>query len=99
MARSRSDPPIHLATAKFNRRISCAFWSGISEWNVEYAFSMSNPVDREVAVFSEARQLPAGARAAYLDQACAGDAALRQRVEELLHAGEEAGGFLQHPRL
>ncbi|MBI3852988.1 MAG: tetratricopeptide repeat protein [Verrucomicrobia bacterium] len=59
------------------------------------AFSMSNPIDREVAVFSAARQLPAGERAAYLDEACAGDAALRQRVEELLRATEEAGAFLQ----
>src|SRR4030095_5087950 len=61
------------------------------------AFSMSDPMDREVAVFSAARRLPARERAAYLDQACAGDAALRQRVEELLQAGEEAGGFLQDP--
>src|SRR6266481_677014 len=59
--------------------------------------SMSDPSDREVALFSAARRLPAGARAAYLDEACAGDAALRQRVEELLQAGEEAGAFLQEP--
>src|SRR5213594_3999736 len=56
---------------------------------------MSDPIDREVAVFGVARRLPAGERAAYLDEACAGDAALRQRVEELLRASEEAGGFLQ----
>src|SRR2546425_5551098 len=61
------------------------------------AFSMSNPMDREVAVFGAARRLPAGQRAAYLDEACAGDAALRQRVEELLQASEEAGGVLQDP--
>jgi len=54
-------------------------------------------MDREVAVFSAARRLSAGERAAYLDEACAGDAALRQRVEELLRAGEEAGGFLHDP--
>jgi WD40 repeat protein/tRNA A-37 threonylcarbamoyl transferase component Bud32 len=54
-------------------------------------------MDREVAVFSAARRLPAGKRAAYLDEACAGDATLRQRVEELLLASEEAGGFLQDP--
>src|SRR5213075_1047368 len=59
------------------------------------AFSMSKPSDREVAVFSAARRLAAGDRAAYLDQACVGDAVLRQRVEELLEASEEAGGFLQ----
>jgi serine/threonine protein kinase/tetratricopeptide (TPR) repeat protein len=54
-------------------------------------------MDREVAVFSAARRLPAGERAAYLDEACAGDEALRQRVEELLQAGEEASNFLQNP--
>src|SRR5260370_28820041 len=58
---------------------------------------MTNPPDREMAVFSAARRLPAGQRAAYLDETCAGDAALRQRVEELLQAGEEAGAFLQEP--
>src|SRR6266496_959345 len=60
-----------------------------------WLFSMSNPIDREVAVFGAARRLPAGERAAYLDEACAGNAALRQRVEELLRASEEAGGFLE----
>jgi serine/threonine protein kinase len=53
--------------------------------------------DRELAVFSQARRLPAGQRAVYLDAACAGDAPLRQRVEELLQASEEAGGFLENP--
>jgi eukaryotic-like serine/threonine-protein kinase len=55
------------------------------------------PSDREVAVFSAARRLPAADRAAYLDQTCAGDAALRRRVEELLRADEEALGFLKEP--
>src|SRR5689334_5639847 len=58
---------------------------------------MSNPMDREVAVFSAARRLPAGERAAYLAEACDDDEALRQRVEELLRASEAAGGFLQDP--
>jgi serine/threonine protein kinase/tetratricopeptide (TPR) repeat protein len=58
---------------------------------------MNNPSDHEVATFSAARQLPAGQRAAYLDEACAGDAALRQRVEDLLRSNEEAGGFLRDP--
>jgi serine/threonine protein kinase len=53
--------------------------------------------ERELSVFSAARQLPAAERAAYLDQTCAGDPALRQRVEELLRAGEDAEGFLQEP--
>src|SRR6185503_13965747 len=58
---------------------------------------MNNSMDREVSVFSAARRLPAMERTAYLDQTCAGDAALRQRVEELLQSSEEAGGFLQQP--
>jgi serine/threonine protein kinase len=58
---------------------------------------MTNPPDRELAIFSEARRLPAGQRAACLDHACAGDAALRQRVEELLQAGDAAGDFLENP--
>jgi hypothetical protein len=58
---------------------------------------MTIPPDRELAVFSDARRLPAQERAAFLDKACAGDAALRQRVEELLQASDEAGAFLQSP--
>ena len=58
---------------------------------------MTNQPDRELAVFGVARRLPVGERAAYLDEACAGDAALRQRIEELLHAGDEAGDFLETP--
>ena len=58
---------------------------------------MTNPPDRELAVFSEVRQLPAGERAAYLDRVCAGDAAFRQRLEELLQASAAAGGFLETP--
>ena len=58
---------------------------------------MSDLPDRELAVFSTARQLPKPQRTAYLEEACAGDPALRQRVEELLKAGEEAGAFLKEP--
>lgn len=58
---------------------------------------MNDLPDREVTVFNAARRLSPGRRAAYLDEACAGDAALRQRIEELLKAGEDAGGFLESP--
>ncbi len=58
---------------------------------------MPEAPDPELTIFSEARRLPPEQRAAYLDQACAGDAALRQRVEELLQAGEKAGAFLENP--
>jgi eukaryotic-like serine/threonine-protein kinase len=50
--------------------------------------------EREAAIFNAARKLPVGERAFYLDGACAGDAPLRRRVEELLQASEEAAGFL-----
>jgi serine/threonine protein kinase/Flp pilus assembly protein TadD len=36
-------------------------------------------------------------RAAFLDQACQGDAALRQRIERLLAQHEHAGSFLEPP--
>ena len=58
---------------------------------------MSNPIDREVAVFSAVRRLPAGERGSYLDETCAGDAALPQRIQELRRASEEAGPFLHVP--
>jgi eukaryotic-like serine/threonine-protein kinase len=58
---------------------------------------MADPSERERAVFDAARRLPAEQRAGYLDQACAGDAALRQNVESLLRASDEAGPFLQSP--
>src|SRR5262245_1768265 len=49
-------------------------------------------------LFMAALQVEAAAeRSAYLDRECAGDAALRQRVEVLLAAFEQAGSFLQQP--
>src|SRR5262249_14263099 len=36
-------------------------------------------------------------RSSYLDEACAGDTALRQRVEALLQSHEQAGDFLGKP--
>ena len=56
---------------------------------------MNAEPDRELMVFSVARRLAAGQRAVFLEEACAGDAGLRQRVEELLQAGEDAGDFLE----
>ena len=41
---------------------------------------MPQPSEREIEVFNAALELPAAERVAYLDQACAGDVALRQRV-------------------
>src|SRR5262245_50151355 len=38
-------------------------------------------------------------RQAYLDEACAGDPALRERVESLLRSHDKAGSFLNLPAL
>ena len=56
---------------------------------------MTEPVDPEVAILNAALDLSAGERTSYLDQACAGDAALRQQVESLLQAHLQAEGFLE----
>jgi hypothetical protein len=52
----------------------------------------------EETVFAAALEKSSPAeRAAYLDEACSGDAALRQRVEALLDSHAGAGGFLETP--
>jgi hypothetical protein len=57
--------------------------------------AMMTRSEREAAIFSAARRLPASQRGACLDESCAGDAPLRQRVAELLGADEAAGDFLK----
>ncbi len=49
------------------------------------------------SLFLEALDLAPAARAAFLERACAGDAALRARVAELLEVFEGAGPFLGAP--
>src|SRR5579859_6525735 len=51
--------------------------------------------EHEIEVFNGVLKLPVGERAAYLDRECAGDAALRQRVEELLKANEVSCACLE----
>jgi serine/threonine protein kinase/tetratricopeptide (TPR) repeat protein len=51
---------------------------------------MLQPSEHEIEVFNVALELPVRERAEYLDKACGGDAALRQRIEELLQASEES---------
>ena len=58
---------------------------------------MDQPPDREVAVFNAALQLPVGQRAAYLDDACVGENALRLKIEGLLRVHDQAGTFLEAP--
>jgi tRNA A-37 threonylcarbamoyl transferase component Bud32 len=51
----------------------------------------------EETLFHLAREKPPAERATFLEQACAGDAALRRRVEVLLLAHDEPGSFLDRP--
>ena len=57
---------------------------------------MNLPKHNANDLFAEALRLTNPAeRAAYLDQTCAGDPALRQEVESLLGAYAQAGDFLR----
>jgi serine/threonine-protein kinase len=56
---------------------------------------MNEPLDHLESLFAATLQKPAAQRAAYLDEACGDDPALRRRVEELLIAQDAAGSFLQ----
>jgi hypothetical protein len=58
---------------------------------------VNTPPNPEVAILNAALQLRPEERAAYLDKACGGDAALCGRVEGLLQAHEQAGDFLETP--
>ena len=56
---------------------------------------MEKQSDSVKAVFDRALEIKAGdERIAYLDQACADLPELRQKVEALLRAYEDAGSFL-----
>jgi serine/threonine protein kinase len=52
---------------------------------------------RIVAIFEGACEYPTGARAAFLDEACAGDEALRREVEEMLAHDASDGKILDRP--
>jgi serine/threonine protein kinase/WD40 repeat protein len=57
-----------------------------------------SPTHRTIeTIFDEAFSRPALERSAYLDGACGGDADLRDRVEALLSAADDAGEFLEQP--
>jgi serine/threonine-protein kinase len=47
------------------------------------------------SIFGKAMDLPSPARAAYLDEACGGNPSLREEVESLLQALQDASRFLQ----
>jgi serine/threonine protein kinase len=55
---------------------------------------MTTDPDRLEALFAASLATPLSERGRFADQACAGDDELRQRLEALLSAHEEAGNFL-----
>jgi len=55
-------------------------------------------MNRDDEIFGEAIDLPVAERAAFLDRACGGDAALRARVEALLAGHDDAADFLENSR-
>jgi WD40 repeat protein/serine/threonine protein kinase len=58
---------------------------------------MNDPSPLEAIFFAALEKGSAQERAAYLDEACAGDADLRRRVEKMLAAQAQAGSFLEQP--
>ena len=50
-------------------------------------------------IFQAALDLPWEQRAAYLDQACAGDHELRAEVESLISSYERSGSFIEQPAI
>ena len=56
---------------------------------------MHNPSPLEAIFFAALQKDSAEERAEYLNEACDGDAGLRQRVEKMLAAGTEASRFLE----
>jgi WD40 repeat protein len=58
---------------------------------------MSASEQSDATIFEAARKLPPDERAAYLHEACGGDAALLDRVVVLLSASERANDFMAEP--
>jgi serine/threonine protein kinase len=85
-----------LRTARTSN-LACPFAFCFSHDVIEVEYSMTEQPNREVAVLNAALELRPAERAAYLDQACAEDKALREQVEALLRAHEQAEGFLDSP--
>src|SRR5439155_8606772 len=68
--------------------------SKVTTPNWEPTMSDMSPAE---AIFFAALERPPGERAAYLDEACAGDAELRARIEKMLFAQPHLGTFLDQP--
>ena len=68
----------------------------IDDLNVGEKSDLPDP-DRAEAIFNGALLLPQADRAEYIGHAAKGDDKLIQRVQALLHAHDEAGGFMEEP--
>ena len=65
------------------------------EYSLGFRFSQSGSAMNERTIFFNSHEITAlKERAAYLDKACAGDAALRARIDALLRAHEAESGPL-----
>src|SRR5215467_8991548 len=53
----------------------------------------------ERELFIAARKIPESERATWLDRECGDDTALRQRIDVLLRAFDQAGSLLEHPAI
>ena len=58
---------------------------------------MNGDESHEVAVFTAAIKVTREQRAAFLEEACAGNDELRRKVEALLSAHDRMGSFLEQP--
>src|SRR5579883_3345922 len=91
-------------SAKAFSRPRCLTWRRLGEMGLPNALSfnlrhdeaivprtiyMISPDKREEWIIRQARQRPAAERGVFLDGACAGDAALRERLERLLAAQDQ----------
>ena len=58
---------------------------------------MKSDPEREVAIFTEALNLPPEDRNEFLERKCGGDKELRRRLDGLLRSHERLGSFLEEP--
>ena len=58
---------------------------------------MKSDAEREVAIFTEALDVPSEDRDEFLERKCGGDKELHRRLEGLLRAHERLGNFLEEP--
>src|SRR5438093_12813889 len=65
--------------------------------SITWSPDMNEQSPAEIVFFTALEKATPADRAAYLDEACAGDGALRRRVEALLAAHPQVGQFLERP--